>query len=199
MFIYGKIFNSMFNGSLYGKGWGPLLVMSYVVAHGVPDREHGMVVELNPKQMADQFGEEEKDVRDAIRLLCEPDPESTTPDENGCRLVRLGAFLYRIVNGAKYQAIANDLQRREAAKLGMQKLRDREKAEGIKRPRKPRVKPEDKPSRGSTRAETMAGAGEDVVDPGVRHEETKVEDIAGDVETEEVEPGLGEECGDAGP
>ncbi len=125
MFFYGKIFSSMFKGSLYGKGWGPLLVMSYAVANATPDKEFGMVVDLNPKEMADKFGEDEDDVRAAIQLLCDPDPESTTPDEDGRRLVKLGAFQYRLVNGLKYQAIANEEKRKEAARNGMQKLRVR--------------------------------------------------------------------------
>lgn len=123
MFFYGKIFSSMFRGSLYGKGWGPLLVMNYAVANATPDKEFGMVVDLNPKEMADRFGEDESDVRAAIGLLCEPDPDTTTPDEDGKRLVKLGAFQYRLVNGLKYQAITNEEKRREAARIGMAKIR----------------------------------------------------------------------------
>lgn len=125
--VYGKLFSSMFEGSLYGKGWGPLLVMSYVIANGVPDREIGMLVELNPKALADKFGESEAEVLKAIDFLCSPDLESTSPAEDGRRLIKLGTFSYRVVNGAKYRAIRDEEERRKQVREAMQRHREKKK------------------------------------------------------------------------
>jgi hypothetical protein len=136
--MFGKIFGSMFEGSLYGAGWGPLLVMSYAIANATPDVEVGMQVDLNPKAMADKFGEKEDDVRKAIEFLCQPDPDSTSKEEGGRRLVRLGAFAYRIVNGAKYQAIRDREKRRAQVREAMARFRAKNAGKG--KPRR-RAKP----------------------------------------------------------
>ncbi len=131
--MYGKIFEKMFEGSLYGKGWGPLLVMSYLIAHAVPDKEVGTQVELNPKAMADKFGESEEDVRKAIEFLCGPDPDSTSTADGGRRLVKVGAFSYRVVNGAKYRAIRDEEERRRQNREAQARYREKVKM----RPNKP--------------------------------------------------------------
>lgn len=125
--MYGKVFGSMFEGSLYGKGWGPLLVMSYAIANGIPDRDVGMQVDLNPKSMADKFGESEEEVKKAISFLCQPDPETTSPDEEGRRLVKIGSFAYKIVNGAKYRAIRDAEKRREQVRKAMARHREKKR------------------------------------------------------------------------
>ena len=117
----------MFEGSLYGKGWGPLLVMSYAIANGIPDKDVGMQVDLNPKAMADKFGEDEGEVKRAIEFLCQPDPDTTSPEEDGRRLVRIGSFAYRIVNGAKYRAIRDAEKRREQVRKAMARHREKKK------------------------------------------------------------------------
>lgn len=121
--MFGKIFSSMFEGSLYGKGWGPFLVMAYAIANGVPDKEVGMQVDLNPKALADKFGEKEQDVRKAIEFLCQPDPDTTTTEEGGRRLIKIGAFAYKVVNGMKYRAIRDEESRREQVRLAMARHR----------------------------------------------------------------------------
>ncbi len=121
--MYGKIFSSMFEGSLYGKGWGPFLVMAYAIANGVPDKEVGMQVDLNPKSLADKFGEKEEDVRKAIDFLCRPDPDTTTPEEEGRRLVKIGSFAYKVVNGMRYRAIRDEETRREQVRQAMARMR----------------------------------------------------------------------------
>jgi hypothetical protein len=125
--MYGKLFSSMFEGSLYGKGWGPFLVMCYAIANGRPDKQVGMQVDLNPKALADKFGEREDDVAKAIDFLCKPDPQSTSEEEEGRRLVKLGTFAYKVVNGVKYRDMVNEENRRAAARIGMRQLRQKKK------------------------------------------------------------------------
>jgi len=59
------------------------------------------------------LGEPEEDVESAIAYLCSPDPKSRTETEDGRRLIRLGEFAYRVVNGPKYRAIRDEERRRE--------------------------------------------------------------------------------------
>lgn len=110
--MFGKLFQTMFSGSLYGCGALRFAVMSYVVAYQQPDRVHGSVVELNPKMLADTLGEKVEEVEQAIKFLCSPDPGSRNKDEEGRRLVELGGFLYRVVNGARYRAVRSQEERR---------------------------------------------------------------------------------------
>jgi len=115
---YGRLFESMYRGSMMGTGIEVFAVMPYVVATMRGHPEHGALVELNPKLLAFTFGCAEEVVESGIRKLCAKDPESRTEKEGGRRLVKMGQFLYRVVNGAAYMAIrkaeANRMKNREA-------------------------------------------------------------------------------------
>lgn len=98
---------------MIGAGSAVFAVWGYVIANQRPDRTVGSQVELNPKLLAFILGEKEKVVEDAIAFLCAPDSKSRTKAEQGRRLVRLGEFTYRVVNGAKYLAIRDEEARRQ--------------------------------------------------------------------------------------
>lgn len=125
--MYGKHFSSMYEGSMIGAGAVTFAVMGYVIANGVPDREVGTQVELNPKLLAFIFGEDERDVDKAIDKLCKPDPESRSKEEDGRRLIRLGQFSYKVVNGARYRAIRDEERRRETDRESKRRQRAKEK------------------------------------------------------------------------
>lgn len=125
--IWNKHFKSMYTGSMVGSGALVFAVMGYVVANMEPDREIGSRVELNPVLLATILGESEKDVRKAIEKLCAPDEESRTDKEEGKRLVRLGQFDYRVVNGAKYAAIRNEEDRKAQVREAQRRFRDKNK------------------------------------------------------------------------
>jgi len=67
---------------------------------------------LNPELLAFVLGEKPVVIETVIEKLCQPDPKSRTPDEDGRRLIRLGQFSYKVVNGPKYMAIRNEEERR---------------------------------------------------------------------------------------
>jgi hypothetical protein len=119
--MYGKIFASMFTGSMMGAGSHVHAVMTYAVSNA---DERGYV-ELNPTLLAVLIGDPLERMEDAIAYLCRPDPHSRTPDENGRRLVREGQFLYHIVNYEKYRSArdkeARRQQNREAKRRQRQK------------------------------------------------------------------------------
>lgn len=108
--MFGKHFESMYQGSLVGSGAEVFAVWGYVISHMRPPT---FTVELNPKLLAFILGEPEKEIESAIEVLCAPDPKSRTKGREGRRLVREGEYQYLVVNGAKYQAIRRAEERRE--------------------------------------------------------------------------------------
>lgn len=125
--MYGKHFSSMYEGSMVGSGSHVFALMGYIIAHWKPDETVGGQVRLNPTVLATIFGETEERVQNAIDFLCAPDPRSTTPDEDGRRLVKIGQFDYRVVNAAKYAAIKHAEEQREANRTRQAKHRDKKR------------------------------------------------------------------------
>lgn len=110
--FYGKHFSSMYERSMVGSGAIVFAVWGYVISNQEPDRTVGAQVTLNADLLAAILGESKEAVEKAIERLCSPDPRSTTKREEGRRLVKIGEFDYRVVNGAKYLAIRNEETRR---------------------------------------------------------------------------------------
>ena len=106
--MYGKSFESMYDGSMVGAGVNVFAVWNYVIA-----KTRRGVIELNPRLLAFILGGTEKEIRGGIEFLCSPDPESRSKVDNGCRLVKDGEFQYRVVNWETYNGIRNEVDRRE--------------------------------------------------------------------------------------
>lgn len=113
----------MYQGSMVGSGSHVFALMGYVIANMRPDKVVGAQVRLNATLLAAIIGEDEKRIQEAIDFLCAPDKNSTTPDKDGRRLIKIGTFDYQVVNGAKYQAIKDEDERREKNRLRQQKHR----------------------------------------------------------------------------
>ena len=111
--MYGKHFESMYEGSMIGVGAPVFAVWGYVIAKMKPDATVGYQVELNPKLLSFIIGEKKEVIEQALKVLCSPDKDSRTKEEQGRRLVKIGEFDYRVVNGLKYATIKNEEQRRE--------------------------------------------------------------------------------------
>lgn len=121
----------MYEGSMVGKGSAFFAVWGYVISHMMPDSEVGSQVDLNPKLIAFVIGEKEEVVAKVIKELCEPDSASRSQEEQGRRLIKLGAFSYRVVNGAKYRAMFSDEQRREYNRVAQQVCRKKKKVNNV--------------------------------------------------------------------
>jgi len=106
--MYGRAFESMYEGSMYGAGVAVFAVWGYVIAKGKKG-----IIELNPKKLADTLGGTEKEIREAIEYLMKPDPNSRFKEEDGKRLVKEGQFQYRVPSWDKYEVIRNEEHRRE--------------------------------------------------------------------------------------
>lgn len=129
--MYGKAFASMYERSMVGVGALVFAVWGYVIAKAVPDKKVGAQVTLNPDLLGPILGESPADVKRAIDFLCSPDPRSTTKEEQGRRLVKIGEFDFKVVSHAKYRAMRNEEERREQNRLNKQSQRARAKGKPL--------------------------------------------------------------------
>ena len=137
--MYGKAFESQYEGSMYGAGINVFAVWNYVIA-----KAHYGTIELNPKLVAAVLGGTVEEVVEAIEFLCAPDPESRSKLEEGRRMVKEGQFQYRVVNWENYQLLKTQEARREYNRVKQAEHRAKKKREGT--------------SRGKSRAQVRAEA-----------------------------------------
>lgn len=125
--MYGKSFESKFEGSLVGAGFNVWAVWDYIIT-----KTHFGVIELNPKLLAFTLAGTRKGAEDevlaAIDFLCAPDAESRSKEMEGRRLVREGQFQYRVVNWEHYQAMKKAADRRDYNREAQVKHRAKLKA-----------------------------------------------------------------------
>lgn len=107
--MYGRHYESMYNGSLVGAGSTVFAVWGYIIAHMKPPE---FDVELNPKLLAFILGDTNEAVLSAIDKLCSPDPKSRTKVEEGRRLLKKGEYLYHVVNGELYAKMRSHAERK---------------------------------------------------------------------------------------
>lgn len=122
---FGKVFCSMFTGSMVGSGPTVFAVMTYAIANMMPP---DFEVELNRMLLATILGTTEDDVKDAIDKLCAPDPNSRTPTNEGRRLKKVGSFRYQVINADFYRKLRNYQERKEYNRVKKQESRERQRA-----------------------------------------------------------------------
>lgn len=118
--MWGKHFESMYEGSMYGAGVAVFAVWGYVISHA----RNGQV-ELNPRKLADTLGGTLEEIRAAVTFLMSPDPNSRFKDHEGRRLVKNGEFQYEMPSWQSYHLIRNEDDRREYNKLKQREYRAR--------------------------------------------------------------------------
>lgn len=106
--MYGKHFESMYTGSMFGIGPVVFAVWGYVISHTKQDA----FVELNPDLLGAILGCESEQVAGALEQLSSPDPKSRSKAEGGRRLIKEGQYIYRVVNYLAYREMRNDEERR---------------------------------------------------------------------------------------
>ena len=110
-------------------GLGPITfaVWGYVIANTI-----NSYVELNPVLIAAIFGKiTPKEIEDAIDVLCQPDPKSRTPINDGRRLIREGQFQYFVPTHEQYRSTRNADDRRDYMRDYMRKRREDEKIQDV--------------------------------------------------------------------
>lgn len=129
--MYGKLFTSLYQGTLRGKP-DEILVFTNLIAHA---DQHGCV-DIHYQAISDEVGLPIERVKTAITNLESSDPESRSPEEDGKRLIPLDehrAWGWHIVNYAKYRSIRNEDDRREQNRLAQQKWREKQKISKVSR------------------------------------------------------------------
>jgi hypothetical protein len=124
--MYGKSFESKFEGSMVGAGFHVYAVWDYCIT-----KNRSGVVELNPKLLAfvldgGRDGSEQQ-VEAAIEYLTKPDPKSRSPEKDGRRLVKEGQFQYRMVNWADYEGVKSIADLREYNRRKQAEYRERKR------------------------------------------------------------------------
>jgi hypothetical protein len=125
---YGRIWESLYKGSLIGAGIEAFAVWPYVISNMKPHAEYGAAVQLNPVLLALIFGCDVKLVRKGIEKLCEPDADSHRKEEGGRRLVKISGYFYRVVNGKYYMGLRSKEMNRIRHAEAQREYRNRKKA-----------------------------------------------------------------------
>jgi hypothetical protein len=126
LILYGKHFESMYTGSMFGVGPTVFAVWGYVISHTKKDG----FTELNPQLLGAVIGCPPEEIETAIEFLCSPDERSRSKDEDGRRMIREGEFDYRVVNYTSYRNILNEDERRAYNRLKKRESRARQKSKG---------------------------------------------------------------------
>jgi len=122
--VYVKLFSSLYQGTLRGRS-DEILVFTNLLAYA---DQHG-IVDKHFKAIEDETGLSAPRVKAAIKELESPDPESRSPEMNGCRIVKMDEHRlwgWKIVNYGKYRAIRNEEDRREQNRLAQEKWRNKQ-------------------------------------------------------------------------
>ena len=117
--MYGKIFESLYEGSMVGAGPTIFAVWGYCIAKA----DSSGIVILNPALLAPIIGTSRVDVEQAIEYLTSPDPNSKNPEHEGRRLINMSGYAYTVVSHAIYRDIKNNQDRREYMREYMRKRR----------------------------------------------------------------------------
>lgn len=117
--MYGKIFESLYEGSMVGAGPTVFAVWGYCIAKA----DRGGIVILNPALLAPIIGTSRVDIERAIEYLESPDPNSKNPDHEGRRLLNISGFAYSVVSHAVYRGMNNGEDRRKYMREYMRKKR----------------------------------------------------------------------------
>jgi len=125
--VYGKIFQTMYDGTLCTKGpWEALVTFQQMIV--LSDKEG--VVDMTAESIARRTTIPLEVIEKGIEALEKPDPHSRTPDEDGRRIVRLSdhrPWGWRIVNHAHYRKIRSGDERREYMRSYQQEYRKHHK------------------------------------------------------------------------
>jgi hypothetical protein len=121
--VYCKLFSSIYQGTLRGNSHG-LLVFTNLLAHA---DQYGRV-DVHPKAIAEEIGLSIEQVKAALLDLEAPDAESRSPENEGCRIVRMDehrAWGWQITNYVKYRSIKNEEDRRTQNRIAQEKWRNK--------------------------------------------------------------------------
>lgn len=138
--MYGKIFASIYDGSLYGN-WKALVTFQQMIVLCGPDG----VIDITPQALAARTSIPLEVIQEGIAVLEAPDQYSRSPDQDGRRIERLDGHRpwgWRIVNYRRYRMMVDAETVREQNRARQQRKRERDASHD--------VTPRHDPSRGVT-------------------------------------------------
>jgi len=121
--MYGKIFATMYDGSIYGK-WQAIVTFQQMIA--LADKDG--VVDMTAQALSARTSIPLEIIEKGIADLEAPDKVSRTPDEDGRRIVLLDEHRpwgWRITNYQKYREIRTAEERREYHRQYWHKRKDK--------------------------------------------------------------------------
>lgn len=132
--MFGKIFESMYDGTLASDGpWQALVTFQQMIVLADQDG----VVDMTASAIARRTSIPLEIIQLGVERLMAPDPESRTPDEDGRRITLVEehrAWGWQIVNYAKYRDMRKAEDRREYLRIKQQESRSRRTSTGVNTP-----------------------------------------------------------------
>lgn len=113
--MYGKVFDSIYDGTLYGH-WEAIVAFQQFIVLATPEG----IVDMTPQAIAARTSIPLEIIQKGIKILEQPDPYTRTPGEEGRRIILLDSHRpwgWRIVNHGKYARLRNMEQKREADRV----------------------------------------------------------------------------------
>lgn len=127
--MYGKIWKSMFEGSLYDAGWEAIVTFMVLITFANKTGE----VDITVSALSGKTTIPKEHLENGLAILMEPDTLSRTKEDDGRRLVLIDEdrpWGWRIVNYEKYSN-ARDMAAIRQYWAEEQKVRRRKKREEL--------------------------------------------------------------------
>ncbi len=113
--MYGKIFDSMYEGTLYGH-WEAIVTLQQMLVLCGSDG----VIDMTPQAIAARTSIPLDIIAKGIAVLSEPDPYTRTPGEDGKRIILIDSHRpwgWLIVNYVKYRDLKSRAEKMEADRV----------------------------------------------------------------------------------
>jgi len=123
--MYGKLFESMYDGSLR-EDWIVMIVFQQMIILCDPDG----VVDMTPEALSARTNIPLEHIAHAIQELEKPDPKSRSQEKEGRRIIRLSEnrdWGWEIVNHQYYRDLHDADDKREKARIRQQRSREKRK------------------------------------------------------------------------
>jgi len=123
--MYVKLFSSILISSVWAEDPGTRLV--WITALAMADQDG--FVRASPTGLARMANVPMEDCRKALDILTRPDPDSSTPDQEGRRLEKVDGG-WHIVNYGKYRELRHTEDRREQVRQAVRRHRSKKSTDG---------------------------------------------------------------------
>lgn len=127
--MYGKLFDTMFEGTLYGH-WEAIVTLQQMII--LADSSGNL--DMTPQVLSGRTSIPLEIIQKGIKELSDPDPDSRTPGAEGRRITLLDehrTWGWHIVNHAKYQAIRTKQDKLEADRQRIAEKRKANKSKDV--------------------------------------------------------------------